>query len=454
MATGAAATSDAIIYLPGIMGSELVDADGKVRWGARLGVGVRQVFLRDVFERLEPRPGDGITASQPIRFPTMIPLLSSAEPYTNLDRRLRDVAIDPEAVLAFPYDWRHSITAAADALAPVARAHLESWRARFAALDPERRRGLPEPGLTLVGHSMGGLVASWFATHHRDRGGADVRRIITLGTPFRGSLNAIRVLATGEKLPFGLFADSLRSAARRMPGLYELIASYACLDEPGAERPRRLTPADVAAVGGSAELAEEALATIDALHGAWDVIPDGTVHCLVGSSQPTLQSVSITDGIPTFREDVADRDGYRADFGGDGTVFRYSATPTGVTGLPVPQSHGALARSTEGTEFATAMATLREPGRFQGDADVGVRVPELALAGRAFEVGVTASTAASVTVQVHDAETNALVTIATRPLRDGAATLDITVPTPGLHRISVPAGGFSPIERLVLVVAP
>ena len=227
---GVALTSDAIIYLPGIMGSELVDGRGAVLWGMKPSLLAKQAFFGGVMRRLVPRPGDGIRATRPLRLPIPVPGLGGIEPYSELEHRLSRITIAPSAVRAFAYDWRHSIVDAAVELAPIARAHLADWTEQFHALPRAERAGRPEPKLTIVGHSMGGLVASWFATAMRDDGGDDVRMVITLGTPFAGSVKAARVLANGHYLPLRLFADELRTATRTMPGIYELLPSYPCVD--------------------------------------------------------------------------------------------------------------------------------------------------------------------------------------------------------------------------------
>jgi pimeloyl-ACP methyl ester carboxylesterase len=452
---GASKTSDAVIYLPGIMGSELVDADGKVAWGMRPRILARQLVFRDVMQRIKYRPGDGITASQPLRLPVSVPLLTGIEPYTNLEHRLRSTTLRPDAVRAFAYDWRRSVADAAEALAPVARAHLADWRQRFAALPEDERQGRPEPRLTLVGHSMGGLVASWFATRLREQGGDNVRLIITLGTPYRGSLNALRVLATGEYLPFGMFASSLRDAVRTMPGVYELLARYACVVEGtndlGAPLPyRHLTPADLDAVGADADLTAQAQHTMGTF--AEEIARDGAgrIRSLVGTTQPTLQSVRFGPEGPTFLESVVDANGLDEDNRGDGTVFRYAAFPEGVTPTPLPQAHGALAKSAEGVQFAVDTVTGRPLGAFQAASDLGVRVPELAVAGTPFTVEALDAEQGAL-CQVHDAETNALVTMQALTPRDGTLAADIQAPDVGAYRVSVASTGFSPVERLVLV---
>ena len=88
----------------------------------------------------------------------------------------------------FPYDWRRDNRVAARHLAERAPAWLHAWR---------KQSGNKDAKLVLVGHSMGGLVAR----HYLEvlGGWRDARMLVTFGTPYRGSLNALDFLCNGFK---------------------------------------------------------------------------------------------------------------------------------------------------------------------------------------------------------------------------------------------------------------
>ncbi len=94
----------------------------------------------------------------------------------------------------------------------------------------------------------------------------------------------------------------------------------------------------------------------------------------MGTTQPTLQSLSLRDGIVTghhhtFWLDSAgdferDRHGalIRVDYFGHGTVPRNSATPSGARPATWPQQHGAVAQTTEAIQMVCDVITERETG--------------------------------------------------------------------------------------------
>jgi len=155
---------------------------------------------------------------------------------------------------------------------------------------------------------------------------------------------------------------------------------------------------------------------------------------------------------PEFAEVIADsQTRRREDHRRDGTVFRYAALPDGVTPSLLPQSHGALQKASEGIDFAAAVATGRDLGDFQAVSELGVRVPDPVPASEPVRVEVL--DAEQALCQVHDAESNRLVTVATMVRGGDRLAVDIPLPDPGTYRVGVAAGGYSPVERLVIVAS-
>jgi pimeloyl-ACP methyl ester carboxylesterase len=114
-------------------------------------------------------------------------------------------------LFAFPYDWRESNFASAKKLED------------FVDTIPRLRSG----NFNIVAHSMGGLVAAIFITESRY--GGRVNRLATLGTPFQGSLDALRILKEGD---FSLVGPLLggrrivREVATTFPSIYELLPLF------------------------------------------------------------------------------------------------------------------------------------------------------------------------------------------------------------------------------------
>jgi hypothetical protein len=86
----------------------------------------------------------------------------------------------------------------------------------------------------LVAHSMGGLVACEYLSRFGRR--SEVDKVVTIGTPFLGSIEAIVKVATGMSLITGPEPrEREREAARVTPALYQLFPSYpgAIIDSAG-----------------------------------------------------------------------------------------------------------------------------------------------------------------------------------------------------------------------------
>lgn len=460
------------------MGSRLVERDsGRVVWGLRpLKLAGFWTSPRGLAElALTPAELDAVHGGtyvpatarlQPrglLAFPVQIPGLTGIEPYRHLVGRVRDCVLAPEAVLEFAYDWRLPVTLNARLLADAADAHLRRWRERS-----------PEARLVIVAHSMGGLLARGLSLIP----GAtdDVRLTVTLGTPFYGSVKAALLLAHGDGVP--LPSSRLRDAAATMPGVYDLLPTYRCLRtrdgghgitrDDGTEDFVRLTVEDVAALGADRDLAEAALRRHDDL----EKVPVVAHRPLVGTHQPTLQSLTITDGVatgaaygPRWEADDLSRDHLGrpvvTDHGGDGTVYRYAAAPQGVKPFEVAQSHGGLAKSRSMLAVVENELTHQPSlGIRLGAGDLGLDVPEHVTAGERGLIAVTGERDPALVEcwvdQIGD-EDGDVVVGRPRPARrrgtSQALEAEHRFAEPGLYRVNVKTGGSEPVTRLVLCTA-
>lgn len=436
---------DALVLVPGIMGSELYDRDGLV-WGLKPSVLFRGRRLRTVIDRLALGDGDGlgsgIRPGGPVHFPGWLPILDGIEPYERMLKALCGLVVRPAAVLAFGYDWRLSIEYNAERLRDATNGHLASWRETVAGLDPTER-GREEPRVTFVCHSMGGLVARWFATFLDKQ--QVTRRIITLGTPFAGAVKSVRLLAAGDILRFGLLAEPLRDAARTMPGVHDLLPGYPCVERRGTPNPPEIvepTVDDFVGIGAVPQLVADALTRRGQVTKAQATSAE--IRSMVGVRQVTLSSWSGTGSKARFLETIAG-DQYR----GDGTVFAASAFLPGQTpGGYLPQKHGRLAGTDEAIAFVQAVLAEDELRRFQAVDGPGLVVPLSATVHQPVELAVTTWEGDS-SIVIEDAESGREVDRLTPVRRDNRRVATTTLHQAGLYRIRLIAGGFSDVSELV-----
>jgi pimeloyl-ACP methyl ester carboxylesterase len=306
---------DLIVVIPGIGGSALKRGN-TVLWDPAWS-GFARAMLRsgEQFEALTlARPGadDGVVATGLIDGLHVIPGLWSYGSYAPLTRHLRTLC-GAANVVEFPYDWRRSIILTA--------------RLLTARIDAELTMRPDGTRVVLVAHSMGGLVARrWLACE----GGAErCRMLITIGTPYRGSIKALGALAHGLWRIPGRAGRRLRTFLWSLPSVHELLPTYDCLV--GLDNTRTgLAVHRPAALAGDA-LFDPAMAchaeTAKAVEALGAPQPFETI-AIVGQRQPTRTLARERDGqIELLGDDVWQGAAETVYGVGDGTVPRGSAQP-------------------------------------------------------------------------------------------------------------------------------
>jgi len=337
--------ADVVVLLPGILGSVL-ERDGREVWaptpGAvwrglwRLGRSVQELRLgEDPHE--EDDLGDGVRATRLVPDVHLVPGLWSIDGYSGIRNMiLNNFAVEPGMTyLECPYDWRRDNRVAARTLARLVTPALR-----------EVRRHNPDAKLVLLGHSMGGLVARYFLECLD--GWRDTRMLITFGTPYRGSLNALNFVANGFRKRIGpLTLLDLTDLLRSLTSVYQLLPVYECLDLGGSAPVRAAESQGVPFLD-----TDRAAAALRDFHRAIEAGVGGRperayeVHPVVGLTQPTAQSARLVRGTLETARTRLDSSGRLVDESGDGTVPRVSATPIELGSRPpavyARQRHGSL----------------------------------------------------------------------------------------------------------------
>ncbi|MBM3678814.1 MAG: hypothetical protein FJW96_13195, partial [Actinobacteria bacterium] len=218
---------DIVILLPGITGSVL-ERNGKEVWGASASAVLRGLLSggRSVQElRLEHDDpgvddlGDGVVATRLVQDVHLFPGLWTIDGYTKVARRLCEGLrlVPGTTFFELPYDWRRDNR--------VSARKLERESARWLAA---RRKTHPEAKIVLVAHSMGGLISRYFLEVLG--GWEQTKALITFGTPYRGSLNAVGTLVNGVK-KLGIL--DLTEMSRSFTSIYQLLPIYPCYDAGG-----------------------------------------------------------------------------------------------------------------------------------------------------------------------------------------------------------------------------
>jgi pimeloyl-ACP methyl ester carboxylesterase len=331
-----------IVFLPGIMGSEL-QLGSEVVWPPTVS---ETVFG---YKRIDKLQNPAARATKVI---SNVSCVDFYAPLQSLFQQLGYTGSGPTRLIEHPYDWRGDLFHLAEGLAD----HLDTVKA---------------DQITIVAHSMGGLVSrllletgtydsrSWFGK---------ISQFIALATPHNGAPLALaRVLGLDAALGISAKDFKLLAENEKFPSGYQLLPApgeAACWNTtPGAD----IAPLDfydpkvAAALGMKPALVARAKAVHDALSAGHR--PAGVRYFyFCGAGHKTVTRVNIT---------AAKRDVVFTPDAGDGTVPMWSALPAPVQKQVVINEHANVFR---GTPFKRVFFRL-----FGQDAGVPVEAAEAEL---------------------------------------------------------------------------
>lgn len=244
-----------LIVIPGILGSRLVSASGETVWGSygpgsvhhgdpdgrrALALPMRRDAALDTLR--DDVRADGALRSLAI---TRFLGVSAYEHLLNAlvvgGYRPTEDHIDPDSehltCFEFGYDWRRSNFENAASLGKFIRE-----KRKLIQDDQRRRTGRTSPvKFDIVGHSMGGLIARYYLMHGGTRvpnarnpevswaGARDIRRLVQVGSPNAGSMQAF--LQADRGMDLVPFTPRFQPAViGTMPSVYELLPRNA--DQP------------------------------------------------------------------------------------------------------------------------------------------------------------------------------------------------------------------------------
>jgi len=208
---------DPVIVVPGITATYLLD---------EYPVGHEQVWnlLSKNYERVAVHPNNTkYEAQEPARVrPGQIFEVAYKELIEELRYNLKEKEDLTVPVYPFGYDWRMTLETSENEL----DVFIDEVIQRTKLLRHYHKNGYGDnPKVNLIGHSMGGLVITGYLI--KKGLSAPVNKVVTLATPFRGSLEAVMKLATGNAdLGTETPGSRERETARLTPALYYLLPAF------------------------------------------------------------------------------------------------------------------------------------------------------------------------------------------------------------------------------------
>ena len=242
----------AVIFIPGVLGSQLVKVDGnKVIWGDGSPDG-REIVLKD---------GDktaAVRAEVLDSYKTFFGMIED-DIYGNFLNLFKGGLAGHANVVKFAFDWRQDLRDSAKKLDDFLRTDAR----------------VKDRGIYLVGHSMGGLLAwTWQGLHYKGftEDDLDVVRLVTLGAPLQGACEFFRLLKGGydpgpeastfEKSAYRFIFKELQIAAFTFPGVFQLLprdtgnGDESCLPIRQGDDPEKAVGAKYLTTTGAKDLSE------------------------------------------------------------------------------------------------------------------------------------------------------------------------------------------------------
>lgn len=190
MPAEAAKISKAIVYIPGIVGSRLLNSNGTTVWGTVSALPkVNQLKCSETGSSVNAITADSSDENGAFNSSKFI------------FNALKTTYKNSYDVLFFSYDWRLSCGTAAK--------KLQSALSNYSSV-------------IIVAHSMGGLVASKFiamSAENRNK----VKKFISIGTPYLGAVKGLWVMETGRLIDVPVDIDIFKALACNFPSIYELL---------------------------------------------------------------------------------------------------------------------------------------------------------------------------------------------------------------------------------------
>lgn len=259
---------------------------------------------------------------------------------------------------------------------------------------------------------MGGLVSRYFLECLD--GWRDTRMLVTFGTPYRGSVNALEFIVRGMRKALGpITLIDLSKLLRSFTSVYQLLPIYPCYQPAEGDDLVRLTEA-----AGIPNLDVERAKAADAFHREIEHAVEKhvdddeymrdryAIHPIVGTFQPTSQS-AVRDGdtVEILRRYKGE------DLDGDGTVPRVSATPIEIEreegAMFAAERHASLQNLDAALVQVAGVLTGRPTGAFRDvRTGLGLDVEDVYATDEPVSMRVRSEDeSAELTVVVVDAET-------------------------------------------------